>query len=630
MRSMSFGQKLLAAVAVLFILVISVYAVMGDRRLIGTTETYVDALVDDSVAQSTASIAEWLNSRLDITEGAARGLAPMSQENQARAVLQAATQGGGFENVYVGRADGYMLMPTAKAQATLPDDYDPRVRPWYKLANSTGGRATFTEPYQDASSGNLIISTVAPVTSGTYQGVVGGDITLATIDRLLSTLTLADTGYATLITREGKILYHPDRELVGKNIEELIGDRPQLDGSTHHYEFNDAEWRTSFHAIDDARGVEWYLGTLANEDKIMAPVQEARIAGSIVAVIGIIVTLILLNVAVRLLMKPVRNLRDAMQDIASGDADLTRRLEVSSQDEFGQTAENFNAFISNVQDVVRDVQRGAIELRDAVGSLKQTAGASRSSVEGQQTEIDMVATAINEMSAAANEIAQNAQQTADASTTADQDAQATQETVKASRDAVERLATEIASAAEAVETLGKDVTQINTILEVIQDVAEQTNLLALNAAIEAARAGDAGRGFAVVADEVRNLARRTHDSTEEINSMIERLQKGADNAVNVMQESRAVSNVSMEKAQDAMDSLNRIAEAITAISNMTTQIATASEEQTSVTEELNASINRIADQGQEAAAAASENDVYSGKIDDIGQHLHGNVERFNV
>ncbi|WP_207950591.1 methyl-accepting chemotaxis protein [Marinobacter sp. JSM 1782161] len=630
MRSMSFGQKLLAAVAVLFILVISVYAVMGDRRLIGTTETYVDALVDDSVAQSTASIAEWLNSRLDITEGAARGLAPMSQENQARAVLQAATQGGGFENVYVGRADGYMLMPTAKAQATLPDDYDPRVRPWYKLANSTGGRATFTEPYQDASSGNLIISTVAPVTSGTYQGVVGGDITLATIDRLLSTLTLADTGYATLITREGKILYHPDRELVGKNIEELIGDRPQLDGSTHHYEFNDAEWRTSFHAIDDARGVEWYLGTLANEDKIMAPVQEARIAGSIVAVIGIIVTLILLNVAVRLLMKPVRNLRDAMQDIASGEADLTRRLEVSSQDEFGQTAENFNAFISNVQDVVRDVQRGAIELRDAVGSLKQTAGASRSSVEGQQTEIDMVATAINEMSAAANEIAQNAQQTADASTTADQDAQATQETVKASRDAVERLATEIGSAAEAVESLGQDVTQINTILEVIQDVAEQTNLLALNAAIEAARAGEAGRGFAVVADEVRNLARRTHDSTEEINSMIERLQRGASNAVNVMQESRAVSNVSMEKAQDAMDSLNRIAEAITAISNMTTQIATASEEQTSVTEELNASINRIADQGQEAAAAASENDVYSGKIDDIGQHLHGNVERFNV
>tara|TARA_R110001583_G_scaffold38710_1_gene124844 strand:- start:2760 stop:3266 length:507 start_codon:yes stop_codon:yes gene_type:complete len=168
------------------------------------------------------------------------------------------------------------------------------------------------------------------------------------------------------------------------------------------------------------------------------------------------------------------------------------------------------------------------------------------------------------------------------------------------------------------------------VLEVIQGIAQQTNLLALNAAIEAARAGDAGRGFAVVADEVRNLAQRTQSSTEEINNMIERLQKGAKDAVEVMKASTAVSNVSMEKAQDAMESLNRIADAITSISQMTSQIATASEEQTSVTEELNSSITRIADLGQEAAAAASENDVYSGQIEQIGQTLDGNVSRFRV
>ncbi|WP_204355765.1 methyl-accepting chemotaxis protein [Marinobacter bohaiensis] len=629
MRSMSFGQKLLTAVAVLFILVISVYAILGDRRLSSTTETYVDALVDDSIAQTQASISEWLNSRLAMVEGAARNLSGADTEEQARAILHTASLGGGFKDISIGRADGYSLQATRELSAMLPDGYDPRTRPWYKAGMSASG-PTFTEVFLDAGTGKGIISPVAPIKSGPYKGVAAGIITLETVDELLSAVTLADTGYAVLINADGKVLYHPNRERVGKNVQALIGEKPRLDGSTHLYHFNDADWRVSFHSIADAKGVDWYLGTVANEDKIMAPVHSARITGIIVAVVGIVVTLILLNVAVRLLMKPVRNLRDAMQDIASGEADLTRRLEVSSQDEFGQTAENFNAFISNVQDVVRDVQRGAVELRDAVGSLKQTAGASRSSVEGQQTEIDMVATAINEMSAAANEIAQNAQQTADASGNADRDAQETQETVKASRDAVERLATEIGSAAEAVETLGQDVTQINTILEVIQDVAEQTNLLALNAAIEAARAGEAGRGFAVVADEVRNLARRTHDSTEEINSMIERLQRGASNAVNVMQESRAVSNVSMEKAQDAMDSLNRIAEAITAISNMTTQIATASEEQTSVTEELNASINRIADQGQEAAAAASENDVYSGKIDDIGGKLHDNVARFVV
>ncbi|WP_190294859.1 methyl-accepting chemotaxis protein [Marinobacter sp. R17] len=629
MGSMSFGQKLLTAVAVLLIAVISVYAVMGDRRLVKTTDTYVEAMVDDSINQSTASIAEWLNGRLDMVEATADGLRHVENEAQARTLLQTATRGGGFNDVYVGGADGSMLMPTEARDATLPDDFDPRTRPWYKLARQNG-QGTFTEPFVNVTNGGIIISAAAPVKSGAFEGVVGGDITLKTIDHLLSSVTLADTGYTTLINRKGTILYHPNAKLVGKNIKTLLGSQPSLDGSSHEYTLDGADWRVSFHPIEGARGVDWYLGSFANDDLIMAPVKDARLAGSIVAVIGILVTLILLHLVVRALMKPVRSLRDAMKDIASGDADLTQRLSVDSGDEFGQTAESFNAFITNVQGVVRDVQRGAIELRDAVGSLRQTARASRDSVEGQQSEIDMVATAINEMSAAASEIAQSAQQTADASSTADKDAQETQTTVKASRDAVERLSSGIGSAADVIETLGKDVAQINTVLDVIQDVAEQTNLLALNAAIEAARAGEAGRGFAVVADEVRNLARRTHDSTEEINAMIERLQKGADNAVSVMQDSRAISNVSMEKAQDAMDALNRIAESITAISNMTTQIATASEEQTSVTEELNSSITRIAEQGQEAASAASDNDVYSSKIDDIGRTLHDNVERFNV
>ncbi|MDX1457048.1 MAG: methyl-accepting chemotaxis protein [Marinobacter sp.] len=629
MNRFSFGQKLLASVGILLILVIALYGVISDIRLKQTTQTYADALIDDAVAQSTASIAEWLNTKLTTTEAVAQALASARNDIQARAILQSATVGVGFKDVYVGQDNGNMLMRNDETEATLPADYDPRSRPWFQLAKSLG-RASFTQPYLDAGTGEVIISSLAPAPRGSYAGVVGGDITLDSVDRLLAAVNLADAGYATLIAEDGTVLFHPDRELVGKNISELLGDKPNLDGSQGSYTIDDEPWLASFHRIEGARAVDWYLGAFVNESILNAPLVDARITGLVVALLSLFITLFVLHLGIRMLLKPVKNLGAAMAEIASGDADLTKRLAVTSQDEFGQLADNFNSFVSNLQTVVTDVKRGTGELASNVSSLRETSGASRQSVEGQQTEIDMIATAINEMSAAAGEIAQNALQTADAANAADVDSRASLETVGASRDAVRRLSEEIASAATVIDTLGKDVSEITTVLEVIQGIAEQTNLLALNAAIEAARAGDAGRGFAVVADEVRNLAKRTQDSTEEINNMIERLQKGASDAVEVMQASTAVSNVSMEKAQDAMETLNRIAEAITSISQMTSQIATASEEQTSVTEELNASITRIADQSQEAAAAASENDVYSGEIESVGLALNQNVERFKV
>ncbi|MDX1598515.1 MAG: methyl-accepting chemotaxis protein [Marinobacter sp.] len=626
---LTFGQKLLTAFGVLLILVMVAFTLSGNLRLQHTTDTYVDALIDEAVAQSTSAIADWLNTRLAMTEATAESMTQMRTDRQARVLLQAATSGGGFKDVYVGRDDGYMLMKTEKDNAGLPSDYDPRTRPWYQIAMDLG-RGSFTEPYRDASTGDTIISTLAPVKAGRYAGVVGGDITLKAIEDSLADVTLAGNGYASLISSDGTVLFHPDEALIGKGVNELIGQPLKLDGTDHDYQVDGENWSASFHAISGARGVDWYLGTFVNQDLIHEPVAAARVTGIIIALAGLAISLIVLHFGIRVLMAPVRRLNRAMEDIASGDADLTQRLDDSATDEFGKLARSFNSFVANIQGVVRDVQKGTSELKGSVTSLRQTASASRTSVDSQQAEVDMVATAINEMSAAAGEIAQNAQQTADAANTADKDSRGSLETVEASRDAVQKLAREITSAAEVIDTLGKDVGSITSVLEVIQGIAEQTNLLALNAAIEAARAGEAGRGFAVVADEVRNLASRTQDSTEEINNMIERLQKGANKAVEVMQASTAVSNVSMEKAQDAMEALNRIAEAITSISQMTTQIATASEEQTSVTEELNSSITRIADQGQEAASAASENDVYSSQIESIGNTLNRNVSRFRV
>lgn len=626
---LTFGQKLLVTFSVLLIMVMAAFTIAGNLRLQNTTETYVDALIENTAEQNAASIADWLNTRLAMTEATARSLETMTGDEHVRTLLQAISSGGDFKDVYVGRNDGYMLMKTEADEATLPPDYDPRSRPWYRKAMDQG-TSSFTEPYLDASTGETVISSLTPVKRGAYAGVAGADITLKAIDDMLSVINLAGTGYAALISREGTVLYHPQKALIGKDIRTLLGEAPDLQGGEHSYQQDDTPWNARFHPISQARGVDWYLGTFVNEDKINAPVHSAIKTGVIIAIIGLLVSLAILHVGIRTLMAPVRRLNSAMADIGSNDADLTQRLDASARDEFGQLAASFNQFVEKIHDVVLEVQQGSNELAGNVTSLRNTARNSRNSVESQQSEVDMVATAINEMSAAANEIAQNALATADAANTADEDSRASLETVASSRDAVQKLSHEVSAATNVIDALGRDVTSITSVLEVIQGIAAQTNLLALNAAIEAARAGEAGRGFAVVADEVRNLAQRTQASTEEINNMIERLQKGATDAVNVMKASTAVSNVSMEKAQDAMDSLHRIAEAITSINEMTSQIATASEEQTSVTEELNAAITRIADQGQEAAKSASENDIYSGQIEEIGRTLEGNVSRFRV
>ena len=627
--NLSFGQKLLIAFGILLILVVGSYAVTGDYRLTSTTSRYVDAMAEDAANQATASIAEWLNTRLRMTEGVAAALESADNDEQARAILQAANVGGGFKDVYVGRSDGFMLMRTAKAQHSLPDGYDPRSRPWYKLAQELG-RASITKPYIDASTGEIVLSTLAPVASGDYRGVAGGDITLAAVDELLGEVNLANTGYATLVDGDGTVLYHPDSQWIGKPVDAFLGQAMDASGGAHAVTIDDTPWRVSVHPIEQARGVDWQLVMFANEDLINGPVRKARTTGLLILVVGLIAALVVLHFGIRVLMRPVRRLNTAMDDIASGEADLTRRLEVETRDEFGRLAGSFNAFVANIQEVVRDAQRGAEDLHQSVSSLRQTASTSRSSVEGQQQEVDMIATAINEMSAAASEIARNAQQTADAAQTADAEARDTVGTVSQSREAVDRLADEIGSAAQVIERLGKDVDEITTVLEVIQGVAEQTNLLALNAAIEAARAGEAGRGFAVVADEVRNLAQRTQQSTGEVSAVIERLQAGATEAVRVMEASTQVSSESTEKAQYAMDALDRIAAAITSINEMTSQIATASEEQTSVTEELNSSITRIAEKGQEAAAAATENDQHSNRIDSVAKDIHDKVRRFRV
>lgn len=294
-----------------------------------------------------------------------------------------------------------------------------------------------------------------------------------------------------------------------------------------------------------------------------------------------------------LMVKPLSKTVVLFKDLASGDSDLTKRLPENAMGELGELASYTNVFIEKVQKEVTLLGQTVEHLAATSTQLKGTTESTQVVMSKQQAETDQVATAIDEMSATINEVARNAVNAADSAQQADEQAQKGSRVVQETIAVIGNLADEIERAAGVINQLENHTETISQVSGVISDIAEQTNLLALNAAIEAARAGEQGRGFAVVADEVRALAKRTQDSTTEIQSTIEQLQSSSKQAVDAMQSSQQKANSSVEQAQNAGSSLEEITAEVANISNMNTQIASAAEEQGAVSEEINRSVVTI-------------------------------------
>jgi methyl-accepting chemotaxis protein len=334
-------------------------------------------------------------------------------------------------------------------------------------------------------------------------------------------------------------------------------------------------------------------------------------------------------IIVRSIVGPMHELADAAELIAAGD--LTgKEVRVRYNDEIGHATKAFNRMSRGIRDLVTNLNSAISRVASAADELSAVTNETNAGVRRQQAETDQVATAMNEMSATVHEVAQNTQGAAGAAHGAAQDASKGKQVVGRSIDTIESLSSEIQRAAEVIEHLHEDAQDINKVLDVIQGIAEQTNLLALNAAIEAARAGEQGRGFAVVADEVRTLATRTHDSTREIQGMIERLQSGANQAVDAMRKSSERASDSVDQAAEAGTALDAIASAVTRINDMNTQIASASEEQSAVADEIDRNINNISQIATENATASEQTMAASEELAKLADELQTLASRFRV
>lgn len=344
--------------------------------------------------------------------------------------------------------------------------------------------------------------------------------------------------------------------------------------------------------------------------------------------LAVVLGLVAATVISRMIVVPLRYTVQLAQRVSDGD--LTQSEKVTRRDELGQLQQAMYGMTDSLRTLIGRIGGSVGQIAAAAEQLSAVTAQTSIGVQKQREETDQVATAMHQMAATVQEVAHNAEQASLAARQADQQARQGDLVVKDAIGQIDSLSGEVEHSAHAIEELNTESGRIGSVLEVIRAVAEQTNLLALNAAIEAARAGEQGRGFAVVADEVRALARRTHDSTEEIEGLIGNLQRVAQKAVEQMQTSRDLTQRTVELASEAGIALGRITVSVSTIEQMNQQIAASAEEQSAVAENISESVTRVRDIGEQSASGSEQTAGASAELARLGVELQGLVARFRT
>ncbi|MGF6153689.1 methyl-accepting chemotaxis protein [Pseudomonas fluorescens] len=355
---------------------------------------------------------------------------------------------------------------------------------------------------------------------------------------------------------------------------------------------------------------------------------QARTLQLISTLLALLVGVLAAVIITRQITRPLRETLAVVERIAGGD--LTHDVHVTRRDELGVLQQGIARMGVTLRDLISGIRDGVTQIASAAEELSAVTEETSAGVNSQKIETDQVATAMHEMTATVQEVARNAEEASQAAAAADGEAREGDKVVNEAIAQIERLASEVVRSTEAMTVLQQESDKIGSVMDVIKAVAEQTNLLALNAAIEAARAGEAGRGFAVVADEVRGLAQRTQKSTEEIEGLVAGLQNGTQQVAAVMNNSRSLTDSSVELTRKAGVSLENITRTVSNIQSMNQQIAAAAEQQSAVAEEISRSIINVRDVSEQTAAASDETAASSVELARLGNQLQMMVSHFRV
>ena len=596
-KNLRFSHKILLAAALIVMAAFASFTLYNDYLQRNAIREDLDNYLNEMGDVTANNIQTWLTGRILLIDNLAQNIAINPEHSTVASLLEQKALTSTFMASYLGDATGsFTIRPDAK----MPAGFDPRVRPWYKGAESSS-TATLTEPYIDAATGQTIISIAsASKKAGQSVGVVGGDLSLQTLIDTLGARNFDGMGYAFLVSSDGKILVHPDKALVMKTLSEAFPDStPRISGDFSEVQVNGQTRIVTFTPIKGLPSVNWYIGLSVDKDKAFSMLTEFRASAVIATLIAVAIIIALLGMLIRILIQPLHVMTRAMADIADGEGDLTKRLTIQSNDEFGVLGTAFNRFVERIHGSIREVSSATGQVNEVALRVVAASNSSMFNSDQQASRTNSVAAAINQLGAAAQEIARNAAQASSQASDARSLAEDGQQVVERSIAAMNKLSSMLSASSTNIESLNSKTVNIGQILEVITSISQQTNLLALNAAIEAARAGEAGRGFAVVADEVRNLAHRTQESAQQVQTMIEELQVGARESVSTMSDSQRHSQDSVEIANLAGERLNSVTLRIGEIDGMNQSVATATEEQTAVVESINVDITEINTLNQE-------------------------------
>ncbi|ELK8307680.1 TPA: methyl-accepting chemotaxis protein [Vibrio vulnificus] len=633
--TLGFKSRIYTSVALLVALSLGI---LGTLNIISLKEKMVASLVSETQNKLNYHVDELQHAiaiQLKAVEVGSKHFNASLSDEQNVNLVRLLAESAGISNIIMAYEDGRSYM-SLHASGITTEEQNFSQRDWYRMAKGSQG-VKLTDIYIDKITGEKVVSAIMPVYNGSeFQGVLLGDIPLAAIIKMVSNMRFAG-GAATLTDKNAVFFASDDPNDIGKTpsqVSPVFGDmeRAFFNQQQGHLQFPylGIEFDGYFQRVNLTQDQYWTLMVFVDQDTALAGVREAQNEAVVTGVILLLVSAVVMVLTLEHAYKPLLKLKKAVLGLSKGSGDLTARLTVEGGDDLAQISEGFNRFVQSLQGMMLQVSEASQNISSNIVQLNQTAVENEKVLITHSAETDQVVTAITEMSESARSVAENVTQSNRITEGASKEAKQSLEIVNNAVTTVSALVNDVEEMSNRIVSMNQDANKISEVLNVIGEISEQTNLLALNAAIEAARAGEQGRGFAVVADEVRALAARTQNSTTEISEMLSKLLDGTSSVVASMERTKQQCQSTASKTSEVSNSLNLMSGSVRDIDDVSTQIAAATEEQSTVAAELSRNMLAIRDIVTNLVASGRQTVAATESLADSNHELDKLVSNFKL